>query len=34
MKDKFEEVYEKNYDNLYKLAYHLMGNKEEAEDIL
>lgn len=34
MKRDFDEVYEKNYDHLYKLSYRLMGNKEEAEDIL
>lgn len=34
MKLEFDKVYEDHYDRLYKLAYRLTGNKEEAEDIL
>jgi len=30
----FDKVYENHYNKLYKLAYRLMGNKEDAEDIL
>lgn len=30
----FEQLYEVHYERLYKLAYRLMGSKEEAEDIL
>lgn len=30
----FDKVYENHYDKLYKLAYRLMGNTEDAEDIL
>jgi len=34
MESNFEKVYENQYDKLYKLSYRLMGNKEDAEDIL
>ena len=34
MKLNFDKVYEDQYDKLYKLAYRLMANKEEAEDVL
>lgn len=34
MEQNFDRVYEENYNKLYRLAYRLMGNKEEAEDTL
>lgn len=34
MKIDFERVYEEHYDKMYKLAYRLTSNKEEAEDVL
>ena len=33
MKADFNKVYEEQYDQMYKLAYRLMANKEEAEDV-
>ncbi|MDD4494943.1 MAG: RNA polymerase sigma factor [Eubacteriales bacterium] len=30
----FDKIYEEQYDKMYKLAYRLMANKEEAEDVL
>ena len=34
MECNFDKIYEDNYEKLYKLAYRLMGNREEAEDVL
>jgi len=34
MELSFDKVYKNHYDKLYKLAYRLMGNTEDAEDIL
>lgn len=34
MEFHFEKIYEEQYDKLYQLAYRLMANKEEAEDVL
>ena len=34
MECNFDKVYEDNYEKLYQLAYRLMGNREEAEDVL
>lgn len=34
MDTDFVKVYEDNYDKLFSLAYRLMANKEEAEDVL
>lgn len=34
MEPDFSRVYEENYDQLFKLAYRLTGNKEDAEDVL
>ncbi|MGE5627884.1 MAG: RNA polymerase sigma factor [Solirubrobacterales bacterium] len=34
MELSFEQIYEVHYERLYKLAYRLMGSREEAEDIL
>jgi RNA polymerase sigma factor (sigma-70 family) len=34
VENNFDEVYKEHYDKLFKLAYRLMGNREDAEDIL
>jgi RNA polymerase sigma-70 factor (ECF subfamily) len=34
MELNFDKVYEEQYDKLYRLAYRLTANKEEAEDVL
>ena len=34
MELNFDKVYEEQYDKLYKLAYRLTANKQEAEDVL
>lgn len=34
MEIDFDRVYKEQYDKMYKLAYRLMANKEEAEDVL